>query len=128
MEGRKQTYFFSIDSEIQIRNISFHSKKNMTFIIKMNYQRMFDFMDELDCQYKKRDIINTVNKENFPIIYYLKDIKNVGMDINLLLKFKDDSINNNDFIIEGGFMDYYDFKDLEEKDDVEFYLKYLFNG
>ena len=50
------------------------------------------------------------------------------MDINLLLKFKDDSINNNDFIIEGGFMDYYDFKDLEEKDDVEFYLKYLFNG
>jgi len=47
----------------------------MTFIIKMNYQRMFDFMDELDCQYKKRDIINTVNKENFPIIYYLKDIK-----------------------------------------------------
>ena len=127
MEGRKQTYFFSIDSEIQIRIFPFKEKK-MAFIIKMNYQRMFDFMDELDCQYKKRDIINTVNKENFPIIYYLKDIKNVGMDINLLFKFKDDSINNNDFIIKGGFMDYFDFKDLEENDDVEFYLKYLFNG
>jgi len=128
LEGRKQTYSFSIDNEIQIRYISFYIKKNMTFIFKMNYQRMFVFMDELDCQYNKRDIINTVNKENFPIIYYLKDIKNVGMDINLLFKFKDDSINNNDFIIKGGFMDYFDFKDLEENDDVKFYLKYLFNG
>jgi len=128
LEGRKQTYSFSIYNEIQIRNISFYSRVNLAFIIKMNYQRVFDFMDELDCQYNKRDIINKVNKEEFPIIYYLKNIKNEGMDINLLFKFKDDSINNNDFIIKGGFMDYYDFKDLEEKDDVEFYLKYPFNG
>ena len=85
-------------------------------------------MDELDCQYNKRDIINKVNEEKFPIIYYLKDIKNEGMDINLHFKFKNDSINNNGIIIKGGFIDYYDFKDLQKKDDVELYLKYNFNG
>ena len=50
------------------------------------------------------------------------------MDINLIFKFKDDSINNNGLIIKGGFIDYNDFKNLEEKDDVEYYLKYPFNG
>jgi hypothetical protein len=37
-------------------------------------------------------------------------------------------LGNNNFIIKGGFIDYNDFKDLEEKDDVEYYLKYPFNG
>ena len=128
LEGRNKTYSFSNDNEAQIRNISFYSKVNLAFIIKMNYQRIYNFMDELDCQYNKRDIINKVNEEKFPIIYFLKDIKNEGMDINLIFKFKDDSINNNNFIIKGGFIDYNDFKDLEEKDDVEYYLKYPFNG
>ena len=93
LEGRNKTYSFSNDNEIQIRNISFYSKVNLAFIIKMNYQRIYDFMDELDCQYKKRDIINKINEEKFPIIYFLKDIKNEGMDINLIFKFKDDNIN-----------------------------------
>ena len=128
LEGRNKTYSFSNDNEIQIKNISFYSKVNLAFIIKMNYQRVYDFMDELDCQYNKRDIINKVNEQKFPIIYFLKDIKNEGMDINLIFKFKDDSINNNGLIIKGGFIDYNDFKNLEEKDDVEYYLKYPFNG
>ena len=128
LEGRNKTYSFSIDNEIQIRNISFYSKVNLAFIIKMYYKRIYYFMDELDCQYNKRDIISKVNEEKFPIIYFLKDIKNEGMDINLLFKFKNDNINNNDFIIKGGFIDYNDFKDLQKKDDVELYLKYTFNG
>ena len=74
LEGRNKTYSFSNDNEIQIRNISFYSKVNLAFIIKMNYQRIYDFMDELVCQYNKRDIINKVNEEKFPIIYYLKNI------------------------------------------------------
>ena len=128
LEGRKQTYSFSLDNENQIKNISFYSRVNLTFITKMNYQKIYDFMDELDCQYNKRDIINKVNKEKFPIIYYIKDIKHEGMDINLHFKFKKDNINNNDLIIKGGFIDYYDFKDIEDKDDVEYYLYYPFYG
>jgi len=128
LEGRKQTYSFSINKEAQIKNISLFSIINLAFIIKMNYQKTQDFMDELDCQYNKR-IINEVNKkDNFPIIYYLKDIKYQGIDINIDFKFENDCADNNNFIIKGGYIDYHYFKNIEKKDDVEYYLQYPFYG
>jgi len=128
LEGRKQTYSFSINKEAHIKKISFFSRINLAFIIKMNYQKIQDFMDELDCQYNKRGI-NEVNKnDSFPIIYYLKDIKYQGIDINIDFKFENDSLNNNDFIIKGGYIDYHYFKNIENKDDVEYYLQYPFYG
>ena len=128
LEGRKEIYSFSFYNEIQIRNISLFSKRNLAFITKINYQMTHDFMYELDCQYNKRDIVNKVNKEKFPIIYYIKDIKYVGMDINIQFSFQNDSVNNGDLIIKGGFIDYHYFKDIEDKDDVEYYLQYPFYG
>ena len=126
LEGRKQAYSFSINKEAHIKNISLFSTINLAFIIKMNYQKTQDFMDELDCQYNKRGI-NEVNN-SFPIIYYLKDIKYQGIDINIDFSFKNDCVNNNDFIIKGGYIDYHFFKDIENKDKVEYYLQYPFYG
>jgi len=128
LEGRKEIYSFSFYNEIQIRNISLFSKRNLAFITKMEYQITYDFMDELDCQYNKRVIVNKVNKDKFPIIYYIKDIKYEGMDINIHFTFQNDSVNNNDFIIKGGFIDYHVFNDIENKDDVAHYLHSSFYG
>ena len=128
LEGRTQIYSFSFYNEFQIRNISLFSKRNLAFITKMNYQMTHDFMGELDCQYNKRDIVNKVNKEKFPIIYYIKDIKYEGMDINIQFTFQNDSLNINDFIIKGGFIDYHYFQDIKSKDDVEYYLQHPFYG
>ena len=128
LEGRKNTYSFSFNNENQISNISFFSKVNLAFLTKVNYQLTYDFMDELDCQYNKLDIVNKVNNNKFPIIYYIKDNKYEGMDINLHFKFQNESINNDKFRIQGGFIDYYDFKDIEDKSDVNSYLRYPFNG
>jgi len=126
LEGRKQTYSFSINKEAQIKNISLLSTRNLTFIIKINYQKTQDFMDELDCQYNKRGI-NEVNN-SFPIIYYLKDIKYQGIDINIDFNLKNNFEINNDFIIKGGYIDYHFFKNIENKDDVEYYLQKPFYG
>ena len=88
----------------------------------------YKFMDELDYQYNKIDITNKVNKGRYPIIYYIKDIKYGGMDINLFFKFKNDNSYNNDFIIKGGIIDYKDFKEIEDENDVECYLQSSFYG
>ena len=120
--GGKNSYSFSIDNES--KNISIFSERNLAFNLKINYQISYEFMDELDCQYNKRDI---VNQDNFPLIYYLKDIKNEGVDINLYFKFKKDNINN-DFIITAGVIDYKDFKEIKDKDEVEQYLHSKFTG
>ena len=50
------------------------------------------------------------------------------MDINIQFSFQNDSVNNGDLIIKGGFIDYHYFKDIEDKDDVEYYLQYPFYG
>ena len=88
----------------------------------------YKFMDELDYRYNKIDIANKVNKGRYPLIYYIKDIKYRGMDINLFFKFKNDNLNNNDFIIKGGVIDYKDFKEIEDDKDVEYYLQSSFYG
>jgi len=124
-EGKK-TYSFSIYNET--KNISFFSQRNLAFKIKINFKMSYKFMDELDYQYNKIDIANKVSKGRYPIIFYIKDIKYGGMDINLFFKFKNDNSINNDFIIRGGVIDYKDFKEIEDKDDVEYYLQSSFYG
>ena len=125
LEGKK-TYSFSIYKET--KNISFLSEQNLVFNIKINYQKSYEFMDELDCQYNKRDFINKVNEDKFPIIYYIKDIKYEGIDVNLYFKFKNNIISINNFIITAGIIDYKDFKEIKEEDDVKNYLHSSFNG
>ena len=88
----------------------------------------YEFMDELDYQYNKIDIANKVNEGRYPLIYYIKDIKYRGMDINIFFKFKNNNSINNDFIIKGGIIDYKDFKEIEDKSDVEYYLQSSFYG
>ena len=88
----------------------------------------YEFMDELDYQYNKIDITNKVNKGRYPIIYYIKDIKYGGMDINLFFKFKNDNSINNGFIIKGGVINYKDFKEIEDDNDVKNYLQNSFYG
>ena len=124
-EGKK-TYSFSSNKET--KNIQLFSQRNLAFKIKINYKMKYEFMDELDYQYNKIDISNKVNKGKYPIIYYIKDIKYGGMDINLFFKFKNDNSINNDFIIRGGVIDYKDFKEIEDDNEVEYYLKSSFNG
>jgi len=124
-EGKK-TYSFSINNEIN--NIYFTREKSLVFNIKINYQMKYEFMNELDYEYNKIDIANKANKGTFPLIYYIKDIKYGGMDINLYFKMNNDNVYNNDFIIKGGVIDYKDFKEIESEKDVEKYLHSLIDG
>ena len=125
LEGSKT---FSFSSYNSTRNIYFFSEKSFAFNIKINYLMTYEFMDELDCQYNRRDIVNKVKQDKFPIIYYVKDTKYKGLDINLYFKFKNDNKDNNDIIIRGGLIDYNDFRDIEKTDDVEHFLHSSFNG
>jgi len=82
----KKTYSFSNNNET--KNISFFSQRNLVFNIKINFKMSYKFMEELDYQYNRIDIDNKDNKGRNPIIYYIKDIKYGGMDINLSLNLK----------------------------------------
>jgi len=124
-EGKK-TYSFSIYNET--KNISFFSQRNLALNIKINYKMTYEFMDELDYQYNKIDIANKVNEGRYPLIYYIKDIKYRGMDINIFFKFKNNNSINNDFKVRGGVIGYKDFKELENGNDVEYYLQSSFYG
>ena len=81
----------------------------LTFDIKLNYQKSSEFLEEinygLNYNYMKND-------EEFPIVYYIKDINNKGIDINLYF-----SNNNNNFTITGYIVDLKDIQTLQETGD-----------
>ena len=88
----------------------------------------YEFMNELDYQCNKIDITNKVSKGRYPIIYYIKDVKYRGMDINLFFKLKNNDSNNTNFTIRGGVIDFNDFKKIKDEKDVENYLQSSFYG
>ena len=107
-------------------DIKFSITQNLTFIIKVNNEISYMPMNEMKLG---NNIIIEKEDNNYPYIYYLKDLKFDGVDMNLYINFNENNINNNqhDLEIKGCTIDYDDIKKITSKDyNFEYILNNLF--
>ena len=124
LEG-KNTYSFSLSNKIPFENITFQSKTNLIFYIKITQQIKYNFMNELNYHINKKDIIK---KDKNPIIFFIKDIKYNGIDVNINFRFNKNSYNKNNFIIKGGAIEFNKLKEIENENDVINKIEFPING
>ena len=83
-------YSFSISN---IASFKIYAIKNLTYNIKFIKEIPNEVMKDLNYQYNF-EIINS-NKDNFPLIYFIKDIKYNGININFNYKYNVSNNTNN---------------------------------
>jgi hypothetical protein len=110
----QKIYSFSISSK---SNFYIHSNNNLIYHIKIIYGISNKIIKELNYQYNLEKIDS--NKENFPLIYFLKDIKYNGININFNFKFDDSNNIYNNLIIKGYGVDYSEISSIREKNDIK---------
>jgi len=109
----QKIYSFSIFNNT---NFFIYAKNNLTYNIKIIYEISKIIIKELNYQYNSEKI--DLNKEIFPIIYFIKDIKYNGININFIFKFNDSNNAYNNFIIKGIGIDYSEILSIKEKNDI----------
>ena len=106
----QRIYSFSIENKT---DLFFYTENNLTFNIKVIHQFLFKEIKELNYQ----DNNKAVN-EKFPFLYFIKDIKYNGININFNLEFDDSDINSDDLVIRGYALDYDCINSYDNKNDL----------
>ena len=104
----QKIYSFSISNK---NSFYICAKNNITFNIKIIYEISNEIIKELNYQY------NFDNSETFPLIYFIKDVKYNGININFNIKF--DNEDNNNLIIKGYVLDYSEISLIKDKKDIK---------
>ena len=106
----QKLYSFSI-----INHASFfiYAKNILLFSIKVIYEILQTEIKELKYQYNFKKI-NSYNEE-FPLLYFIKDIKYNGININFNFNFYDSVNKYNNLIIKGYELDYIDISFINDK-------------
>ena len=102
-------YSFSIESQT---SLFFYSENSLMFNIKVIHQHRNKEIKELNYQDN-----NKIVNDYFPFIYFIKDVKYNGININFNFEFNNSDINSNDLIIRGYVLDYDFIMSINEKDD-----------
>ena len=112
--SEQKIYSFSISNK---ENFYIHSNNNLIYNIKLIYEIQNKEIKELNYQYNLEKIDSS--EENFPFIYFIKDIKYNGININFIFKF--DGSNNiyNNLIIKGYGIDYSEISSIKDKNDIK---------
>jgi len=112
--SEQKIYSFSISNKT---NLFIHSNNNLIYHIKIIYGISNKAIKELNYQYNLEKIDS--NKENFPLIYFIKDVKYNGININFIFKF--DGSNNiyNNLTINGYGVDYSEISSIKDKKDIK---------
>ena len=79
----QRIYSFSISNKA---SFYIYAKKNLAFNIKIIKDISNDAIKELNYQYNYDDILES-REENFPLIYFIKDVKYNGVNINFNFKY-----------------------------------------
>ena len=108
--NEKRIYSFSISHKI--KNIYISSKENLIFNIKLSNQFTNNVMEELNYGFYLKEI--NPKKESFPFIFFIKDTKYCGLDINLFFNFNN-SNSKFSLIIKGYAFNYEKMNDIKNK-------------
>ena len=126
--NEKTIYSFSITDNVT--NIYIDSKNNLIFSIKLSNQFTNNAMEELNYG----TYLKTINpkEDKFPLIYFIKDTRYFGLDINFFFNFNNSSPNNN-ITIKGYELSYetmnnIDNKNFFEKIDMKSEFKGFYNN
>ena len=110
----KKIYSFSI---VNRTSFFIYAENNSASSIKIIHQILNKEIIELNEQYNFIQI--KPNKEIFPLLFFVKDLKYSGININFFFKFNDsDSISNN-LIIKGYTVNYNDMNAIIDKNDFK---------
>ena len=104
----QKIYSFSISNK---NSFYICAKNNIIFNIKIIDEISNEIIKELNYQY------NFDNSETFPLIYFIKDVKYNGININFNIKF--DNEDNNNLIIKGYVLDYSEISLIKDKKDIK---------
>ena len=110
----QKIYSFSIFNNT---NFFIYAKNNLTYNIKIIYEISNEIIKELNYQYNYEKI--DLNKEIFPLIYFIKDVKYNGININFIFKFNDSNNAYNNFIIKVIGIDYSEILSIKDKNDID---------
>ena len=111
---KQRIYSFSISNKT---NFFIKANTNLTFKAKIIYDISNKVIKELNYQHNF-DSIDSNKEEAFPLIYFIKDVKYNGININFNFKF--DIIDNiyNNLIIKGYGLDYSEISLIKNKKDI----------
>ena len=112
--SEQKIYSFSISNK---ENFYIHSNNNLIYYIKLIYGIPNKEIKELNYQYNLEKIDSS--EENFPLIYFIKDIKYNGININFIFKFEGSNNIYNNLIIKGYGVDYSEISSLKDKNDIK---------
>ena len=113
---KQKIYSFSISDK---KNFFIRANINLTYDIKMIYDISNKVIKELNYQYNFESI-NLNEEEVFPLIYFIKDVKYNGININFYFKFDNiDNIDNNTLIIKGYGLDYSEISLIKNKNYIK---------
>ena len=110
----QKIYSFSFSNKT---SFSIYAENNLTYNIKIIHEISNEVIKELNYQYNFEKI--DLNKDIFPLIYFIKDVKYNGISINFFFKFKDSNKAYNNLIIKGIELDYSEISLIKEKKDIE---------
>ena len=112
--NEKTIYSFSITDNVT--NIYIDSKNNLIFSIKLSNQFTNNAMEELNYG----TYLKTINpkEDKFPLIYFIKDTRYFGLDINFFFNFNNSSPNNN-ITIKGYELSYETMNNIDNKNFFE---------
>ena len=112
--SEQKIYSFSISNKT---NLFIHSNNNLIYHIKIIYGISNKAIKELNYQYNL-EIIDS-SQEKFPLIYFIKDIKYNGININFIFKFDDSNNIYNSLTINGYGVDYSEIFSIKDKKDIK---------
>jgi len=109
--AEQKIYSFSIPKKT---SFMIHAKNNLLYNIKIIYDISNEAIKELNYQYNLETIDSS--KTNFPLLYFIKDVKYNGININFDFKFDD---SNNNLIIKGYGLDYSEIAFIKDKKNIQ---------
>ena len=110
----QKIYSFSISNKT---NFFIYPKNNLIFNIKIIYENKNEAIKKLNYQYNYEEINS--NKEKFPLIYMIKDLKYKGININFIFKFNSSNNLYNNLVIKGYGLDYSEISSIRDKNDIK---------
>ena len=107
----QKIYSFSIPKKT---SFMIYAKNNLLYNIKIIYDISNEAIKELNYQYNLETI--DLSKTDFPLFYFIKDVKYNGININFDFKFDD---SNNNLIIKGYGLDYSEIAFIKDKNNIQ---------
>ena len=107
----QKIYSFSISNKT---NFFIYAQNNLIFRIKIIHENINEQIKELNYQYN-----SDLNKEKFPLLYIIKDVKYKGININFIFKFNSSNNIYNNLVVKGFGIDYSRISSIKDKNDIK---------